>query len=189
MTPERHDPERVAQLLAEAVGGLGVVTDPHHVDDFLALVAAVNDIEVQARSMLCDAVVSARSGGATWAAIGHTLGMTKQAAQKRFAVHPTPDVADLDPNERILGPVTAFDELAELELAGAYGWHSVDFGPYFHRVVRSSTRWEHKRVSMLGRTAKKLERQGWQLIRSEFPFTYLKRDLGTPALVEGDPSP
>lgn len=186
MSVEHHDADRVAQLLAEAVGQLGVVAEPREVEDFVDLVAAVNEIDLQARSMLCDAVISARSAGATWAVIGRTLGMTKQAAQKRFAVGPTPGPTDLDPDERILGPVTAFNEMAELEIAGAYGWHSVDFGPYFHRVVRSPTRWEHRRVTMLGRSATRLQAQGWQLIRSEFPFSYLKRDLRTPALVEPD---
>ena len=110
--------------------------------------------------------------------------MSKQAAQKRFTTQRTPLTSDLDPGERILGPVTAFDEMAELALAGRYGWHSVDFGPYFHRVARSETQWEHVRVSMLTSRARSMRADGWQVIASEFPYTYLKRDLGTPALIE-----
>ena len=90
--------------------------------------------------------------------IGRTLGMTKQAAQKRFPVAtPTPP---LDPDERILGPVTAFDEMKELAVAGRYGWHSVEFGPFYHRVVRTPTQWEHQRVSMLRRRVKGASDEG-----------------------------
>lgn len=170
------------QVVAEAIGRLGADTEPHHVDEYLALIVAVKQMESETRSILHDAVNSARGAGATWSTIGATLGMSKQAAQKRFHDARTPAADDLDPDERILGPVTAFDEMAELELAGRYGWHSVDFGPYFHRVVHSDTQWEHKRISMLRLGLGALRDDGWQVIRSQFPFTYLKRDLGVPAL-------
>lgn len=41
---------------------------------------AIDDAEQQLR----DAVKSARAEGETWAAIGRTLGTTRQAAQERF---------------------------------------------------------------------------------------------------------
>lgn len=116
--------------------------------------------------------------------------MSKQTAQKRFGAESRAGTADLDPDERILGPVTAFNEMAELELAGRYGWHSVDFGPHHHRVVHSGTQWEHTRVTVLrSRTRTAMSDEGWQVIRSEFPYTYLKRDLGVPALLEAGPVP
>lgn len=178
------------ELLAAAIGGLGVTTDPETTDDYVALIEAAHRMENLASALLRDAVTSARSAGVPWSAVGRTLGMSRQAAQKRFAPEPTPAAADLDPDERILGPVTAFDEMSELALAGRYGWHSVEFGPYFHRVVRSETQWEHKRVSMLRKSSRAaLQQDGWLVIGSEFPFTYLKRDLGIPALTEpGDTS-
>lgn len=160
------------------------VTEPKDVEDYLRLVVAAAEIEAQARAMLHDAAVSARHAGATWYAIGRTLGMSKQAARKRFAVATKPTSAELDPDERILGPTTAFDEMAELALAGRYGWHSVELGSYYHRVVHSHTQWEHARVSMLRRRAASMQAEEWQLIGSEFPYTYLKRDLGIPALPE-----
>jgi hypothetical protein len=173
-----------SRALIQALADVGAVQDPRTADDFLQLIRTTADVESEARVLLQDAVSSARSAGVTWSAIGATLGMSKQAAQKRFATHALPTSDVQDPNERILGPVTAFDELRELALAGQYGWHSVEFGPYYHRVVRSDTQWEHARVTMFRRKASTLQEQGWQVIGSEFPFTYLKRDLGTPALVE-----
>lgn len=187
MTGDSHS-ELTRQVVAEAIGRLGTDAEPHDVDEYLALIVTVKQLETQTRSILHDAVISARGAGATWSTIGATLGMSKQAAQKRFHDAPVPAGDDLDPDERILGPVTAFDEMSELELAGRYGWHSVDFGPYFHRVVRSDTQWEHKRISMLRLGLGALRDDGWQVIRSQFPFTYLKRDLEVPALPDAPPS-
>ncbi|MEO5609470.1 MAG: hypothetical protein ABIQ61_14915, partial [Ornithinibacter sp.] len=168
--------------LAEAIGVLVASGDPQDVEDYLRLITVAADVETQSRRLLHDAVAAARSSGATWAAIGSTLGMSKQAAQKRFPVAaPTPS---LDPDERILGPVTAFDEMKELAVAGRYGWNSVEFGPFYHRVVRTSTQWEHRRVSMLRRRVPGASEEGWQVVGSTFPYTYLKRDLGVPALPE-----
>lgn len=184
MSADGAGSQRLAEVLAEAMGQLGVAAEPQSVPDYLELIKVASGMETQARSLLHEAVNSARSAGATWSAVGSTLGMSKQAAQKRFTAQRAPLTSDLDPDERILGPVTAFDEMAELALAGRYGWHSVDFGPYFHRVARSKTQWEHVRVSMLTSRARSMQADGWQVIASEFPYTYLKRDLGTPALIE-----
>lgn len=190
MNADDAGPQRLAEVLAEAMGQLGVAAEPQSVPDYLELIKVASSIEAQARSLVHEAVNSARSAGATWSAVGSTLGMSKQAAQKRFTAQRTPMTSDLDSNERILGPVTAFNEMAELALAGRYGWHSVEFGPYFHRVVRSETQWEHVRASMLTRRARSMQADGWQVIGSEFPYTYLKHDLGTPALIEpGGESP
>lgn len=178
-----------AEVLAQAIGRLGVTPDPTTVEDYLALVEAAADLEAHARGLLHDAVASARGAGATWSALGTTLGMTKQGVQKRFAVDAVPTTAGHASAERILGPVTAFTEMAELALAGRYGWHSVEFGPFYHRVVRSGSQWEHTRVSMLGGRGKTLRADGWQVIGSSFPNTYLKRDLGIPALDEGAAEP
>ena len=190
MSADGAGSQRLAEVLAEAIGQLGVAAEPQSVPDYLELIKVASGVEMQARSLLSEAVNSARSAGTTWSAIGSTLGMSKQAAQKRFAGQPVPSASDLDPNERIVGPVTAFDEMAELALAGRYGWHSIDFGPYFHRVARSETQWEHARVSAFKRRVRSMQADGWQVIGSEFPYTYLKRDLGTPALIEpGGESP
>lgn len=178
-----------AQVLARAIGELGAPADPTGAEDYLRLIEAAAEMEDAARSMLRDAVTSARIAGATWAAIGSTLGMSKQAAQKRFAGEAVRHDA-LNPDERILGPITAtFDEMKELALAGRYGWHSVEFGPQFHRVVRSDTQWEHRRVTMLFSRARELDGGGWQLIGTAFPFAYYKRQLATPALREPTPRP
>jgi hypothetical protein len=189
MSTDAAGSPRVADVLAEAIGQLEVAMEPQSTSEYLELITVSASIEAEARSLLHEAVTSARSAGVTWSAVGGALGMSKQAAQKRFATSVGPAAADLGPDERIIGPVTAFDEMAELELAGKYGWHSVEFGPLFHRVVRSRTQWEHARVSMLTSRARAMRADGWQLIGSAFPYTYLKRDLGTRAWAEPGEGP
>lgn len=181
------DRERLSSL-REALIGLLIETsnieDPSSQEDFLEFVAGAATLRTEADELLHTAVTSARAAGATWQRIGETLGMSRQAAQKRFAWQADPAPTELDPEERTISPVTAFDELHELGLAGRYGWHSVEFGPFYHRVVRSETQWEHRRVTMSAGRARRLVAEGWQKIGSEFPFTYLKRDTGILALEE-----
>ena len=81
---------------------------------------------------------------------------------------------------RWLGPVTAFDEMAELALAGRRGWRTVDAGMLKHKVVRTPTQWEHRRVAWT-RPASALEQDGWHVAVRAFPWLYLVRDTGIPA--------
>ncbi len=75
--------------------------------------------------------------------------------------------------------MTAFDELPELELAGRLGWHTVEAGMLCHRMVRTDTQWEHKRVVWPG--SARNEREGWQIGCRAFPWVYLIRDTGLAA--------
>jgi len=185
MNADRRDTARFHEVLGEVISQLDIAEEPQSVSDYLSLIEVASDIESQARTLLGEAVDAARCAGATWSAIGSTLGMSKQAAQKRFATTHSPVTPAIGPDERLLGPVTTFDEMAELALAGEYGWHSVEIGNLFHRVLRSDTTWEHARISMLtGSRRAAMQAEGWQVIRSAFPYTYLKRNLGKPSLVE-----
>lgn len=184
MSAETAGPAQLGDVLAEALAQLDVTAEPTTPQDHLQLIRASSALEAGARIQLHQAVTSARAAGATWSAVGAALGMSKQAAQKRFASAVAPTVTPSVLDERIIGPVTAFDEMAELELAGKYGWHSVEFGPSFHRVIASTTQWQHARVSMLTGGARAMRAQGWEVIGSSFPYTYLKRDLGTDAWAE-----
>jgi hypothetical protein len=151
--------------------------------EHLALIRASSDAERDVRAILRQAVESARAGGVSWAAIGAELGMTRQAAQQRFGDPARADAAtdaDADGAEyRWLGPVTAFDEMAELELAGRAGWHTVEAGMLRHRMVRTSTQWETKRLIWRGPSRRDAE-QGWIVGATMFPWAYLVRDRGLP---------
>lgn len=169
--------------LAEALSTCAGVD--HEADaDALSLVALVGltaRAEGELRVLLKEAVSSARGAGASWEAVGTELGMSRQAAQQRFG---RTDESDPSAGRRVLGPVTALTEMAELRLAGQRGWHSVELSAFRHVVEPSATQWEHRRVAMLGTAHTRLESEGWQVIGTWFPWVYLKRDLGIPALHE-----
>ena len=168
--------------LADAVGRAVLAAagaDRHETlgpDEHLALIAASARAEDEARGILQRSVAAARANGVSWALIGAQLGMSRQAAQQRFGSVTTA----VGESERWLGPVTAFDEMAELEIAGRAGWHTVEAGMLSHRVVRTDTQWEHRRILWRGSLAAE-EADGWQLGCRAFPWIYLIRDLGKPA--------
>lgn len=165
--------------LADAIAGavLGSTSqDPEHLDH-LALVKRCSSAEGTVRSLLQQSVDSARAAGHTWSEIGDVLEMSRQAAQQRFGG--TPAGADQG-DERWLGPVTAFDEMAELEIAGRLGWRTVEAGLLRHRMVRTPTQWEHRRV-LRGASVRAAVADGWQVACPAFPWVYLVRDTGRPA--------
>jgi len=170
-------------VLADAgIGPDQALTDDEH----LALVAAGARAEHEVRAILQSAVTAARAGGASWARIGSELGMTRQAAQQRFggrAGSTRVAVGDLAA-ERWLGPVTAFDEMAELELAGRAGWRTVEAGTLAHRMVRTDTQWEHRRILWRASLAAE-QADGWEVGCRAFPWIYLVRDRGVPAVTPG----
>ena len=162
--------------LADAMGrAILAGTDP---SDQLSLVRRTAEADAVAGSLLHQAVNAARSGGHSWSAIGDTLGLTRQAAQQRFGRD-----APLETEERWLGPVTAFDEMQELEIAGQKGWRTTGAGMLRHRVVRTATQWEHKRVMWTAALARHPQ-DGWEIGCRAFPWVYLVRDTGRPALAD-----
>lgn len=162
------------------IGGADEAAGQHEDDDpvdHLAVVRRAAAAETAARELLQQAVNTARASGNSWATIGAELGLSRQGVQQRFGSPAAPeDTAEY----RWLGPVTAFDELRELELAGRLGWHTVEAGMLRHKMVRTSTQWEHRRVVWTG-PVRRLEQDGWQVGCRAFPWVYLVRDLGIPA--------
>ena len=146
----------------------------------LALVQQAAEADRVAGDLLQQAVTAARANGHSWAEIGKALGLTRQAAQQRFGkafATTAPGDGDAGSEERWLGPVTALDEMAELAIAGELGWHTIGAGMLRHRMVRTPTRWEHKRVVWTGPVAR-YEKDGWQVGSRAFPWLYLVRDTG-----------
>ena len=126
----------------------------------------------------CCASRSRRRGGSghSWAAIGAVLGLSRQATQQRFGAGKR---LDEGAEYRWLGPVTAIDEMRELELAGRRGWRTIGAGMLKHRMERTDTQWEHRRV-VWRRAAGSYEVDGWVVAVRAFPWLYLVRDLRTP---------
>lgn len=152
-------------------------SDVLEADDHLRLIAVSARADVVVGGLLQRSVAAARAGGASWARIGAELGMSRQAAQQRFGA----EAGRGEPigEERWLGPVTAFDEMPELDAAGRQGWRTIEAGMLSHRMVRTDTQWEHRRI--LWRASLERERvEGWQIGCRAFPWVYLVRDRGLP---------
>jgi hypothetical protein len=174
-----HLRQTLSATLANVAGADAAEPD---LDRLLALVDVTSRAGVETKSLLQEAVSSARAAGASWDSIGRVLGMSRQAAHQRFG---RPQDRDDSPGQRILGPVTAASEMEALRVAGRNGWHSVGFGAYQHTLEHSATQWEHRRIRVVATGTKtRLERDGWRVIGTWFPWVYLKRDLGVPALPE-----
>lgn len=75
-TADARETGPTSEVLAEAIGVLLASVEPEDVADCLRLITAASGVEAQARRLLHDSVVAARSSGATWAAIGTTMGQS-----------------------------------------------------------------------------------------------------------------
>lgn len=176
MNPSHRD--KLADVLGRAVldgDPDEEVLDPDRPQDHLAIVARAVVAEQAGRALLRQSVSAARGSGHSWAAIGAVLGLSRQATQQRFGAAKE---FDQGPEYRWLGPVTAMDEMRELELAGRRGWRTVGAGMLKHRMERTDTQWEHRRV-VWRRPAASCEIDGWVVAVRAFPWLYLVRDLQT----------
>ncbi|MEJ8639444.1 MULTISPECIES: hypothetical protein [Streptomyces] len=180
LTPEEI--VRIREGIAAAVlGGPDGLTESleHDPDGYLRLVAAARIGAEETSRLLRESVQGARAAGQSWDTVGNVLGVSRQAAQQRFASKgPGPDVSGTG-ERRVLTPLTAFNEMQALAEAGGDGWHVVDYGPLFHVVEKSEHPWEHRRVPFaVGARHRRMERDGWTQIGSgSFPWRYYKRPV------------
>ncbi|MFI1796318.1 hypothetical protein ACH427_03005 [Streptomyces sp. NPDC020379] len=176
--------EGIAGAVLGAPDGLAESLE-HDAEGYLRLVAATRVGAEETSRLLREAVQGARAAGHSWDTIGRILGVSRQAAQQRFAAKGSATAPGATaggpgvPERRVLTPLTAFDEMAALAEAGLEGWHVVDYGPYFHVVEASDHPWEHRRVPFaLGNRHRRMEAEGWvQVGAGSFPWAYYKRPL------------
>ena len=185
--PNTAEPVDLRQALSATLAHVaGTEESEPNRDQLLELVDVTARAGTETRSLLGEAVTSAARASWERSASGaspRVLGMSRQAAHQRFGRTRDQDDA---PGTRILGPVTAYSEMEALRQAGQHGWHSVGFGAYQHTLEHSATQWEHRRIRVVAvGTRTRLEQEGWQVIGTWFPWVYLKRDTGIPALAEG----
>jgi hypothetical protein len=123
------------------------------------------------------AVSQARRNDVSWAEIGQTLEISRQAAQQRFASERA-DAAVA--GVRTIRGVTAFNEMSVLESEGKAGNHLTGFGALTIQVTPSSKVWMHKRVTALniGKVRRQMEAREWTYVGSWFPFHYFKKVAG-----------
>ncbi|MFE5537034.1 hypothetical protein [Streptomyces sp. NPDC056492] len=179
--------DRIREGIAAAVLGApegladSLEHDPH---GYLRLVGASRVGAEEASRLLREAVQGARAAGHSWDTVGRVLGVSRQAAQQRFAskgAGPAPRAAEGPdaPKRRTLSGLTAFNEMAALDEAGRDGWHMVGYGPFFHEVEASGHPWEHCRVTLPSIARhRRMESEGWTPVGAGwFPWRYYKRPL------------
>jgi hypothetical protein len=149
-------------------------TDP---EALLRLIDATCEALEVCATLQRTAVHQARRADIPWSAIGEWMGMTRQAAQQRFA--PEEAVASPSKATRNIYGAHAFNEMQILETEGRAGFHLVDFGALYLTVMASDQVWEHRRVTAVNILAKRarMEAAGWTYVGSWFPFHYFKRIL------------
>ena len=143
---------------------------------FLRLVQVADFASKECSGLLVDAVRQAIRAGNSWAAIGATLGTSRQAAQQRFGGPRQPGESDMHGTRRVITGATAFSEMKMLEIEGAAGNLLVDFGALYLIVEESDRPWQHLRV--FGRLRMtQLVSDGWTFVGAWFPFHYYKRPV------------
>ncbi|MEU3404572.1 hypothetical protein ABZ766_11565 [Streptomyces sp. NPDC006670] len=186
---EPAETDRIREGIAAAVLGApeGLAASlEHDAHGYLRLLDASRVGAEEASRLLREAVQGARAAGHSWDTVGRVLGVSRQAAQQRFASKAVAAPAAAGPGapkRRTLSGLTAFNEMAALEEAGRDGWHMVGYGPFFHEVEASGHPWEHCRVT-LPSTARhrRMESQGWVPVGAGwFPWRYYKRPVGPAA--------
>lgn len=80
---------------------IGVVSTAHRnpLDRVAGAMTVAEELDDVADSLIGHFVDQARRSGASWSEIGRSMGMSKQAAQKRFVGKPQPANAPLDPSQ------------------------------------------------------------------------------------------
>ncbi|MFJ5546432.1 hypothetical protein [Streptomyces sp. NPDC093225] len=177
--------EGIAAVVLGAPEGLAESLE-HDAHGYLRLLDASRVGAEEASRLLREVVQGARAAGHSWDAVGRVLGVSRQAAQQRFADKaggagvstPRTDGPNA-PKRRTLGGLTAFNEMAALEEAGRDGWHMVGYGPFFHEVEASGHPWEHCRVTLPSVARHRLMKsEGWIPVGAGwFPWRYYKRPV------------
>jgi len=183
------DSDEFANVVARAIARLDPTLEKRLEKEpqaHLDLVVLTNRVYDETATLLRAAVSSARAAGFSWEAIGTALGMTRQAAQQRFGHKPVP-IPGTTEHRQLVG-LTALNEIEQLNEWGCHGWHSIGYGPLFHDVENSDVQWEHRRAVVGSRTARDLEKKGWERIGTMwFPWVYFKRPLDL-AAEPGEPA-
>jgi hypothetical protein len=179
MTDRAHDEKENATLRSEieravlAHAGFDGSPKASGSESLLDLIDACNLALEECAMLQRNAVHQARRAEVSWAAIGEHLGITRQAAQQRFA--PDSDDAPTGSVRRIEG-ATAFNEMQLLAAEGKQGFHLVGLGALYLLVKPSKHVWEHRRETALSLGSRaRLETAGWTYVGSWFPFQYFKR--------------
>lgn len=145
-------------------------------DGYIDLVEAAALAADEGNASLRLWVSAARRAGASWEQVGVALGVSRQAAQRRFAA--TADEPENSTAKRVRG-MNAFNEVSRMTAEGADGYELVGGGFLYldFRFVGQPV--ENIRVASTRstRTIGEMEDEGWTHQFSWPPFNYFSRHL------------
>lgn len=177
------DEQALRQATAELVLDWVKTQDPPFTGEtttgFDQAIAAAHIVADEARLGLHRWIDAARRTGMSWTEVGHTLGISKQAAQQRFGAlgQAAPDVREGE--ELVRFGATAFNEMRMLHQEGLKGNELVRTGA-LHLVFRRTDRvWEYSRQLGASPMMARMATAGWTYVSSWFPFHYYKRATDT----------
>ena len=174
---------RVSDLVMdwhEQVVGVSVDdADAHHFEGLIGAAAVVAD---ESGKLLRDWVGVGKRAGLSWADIGAVMGISRQAAQQRFAPSNTfmgVGTVGTDEDElSVRSGMNAFNEVSAMEDEGRKGNELVGAAPFKLYFAPRGERWENIRISALRRRSsviKQYEDEGWTHAFTWSPFVYLTR--------------
>ncbi len=156
--------------------------DDIDLNGYLDLVAAAAIASEESDLVLRRWVSAARRAGASWEQVGTSLGVTRQAAQKRFASSPEDrdDVGSSDasmPHAKTRRGVTAFNEVDVLAHEGAACYEAVAAG--WGKIHFRATEYPVENVRVVSfrrqQPIQDMEADGWTLRFSWYPYLYFSR--------------
>jgi len=172
----------VAELtIAHYADGSTTDLDQASLDDFRQLIRAAYIVSDEAGHSLNRWVDAGRHAGLSWSDIGEVLGVTRQAAQQRFArssAFADTAVDNLDEAKTVVRTgMTAFNEVAALEEEGRKGNSLIGAAPLKLFFSPRGVPYENIRVTALrpSPAIERLESEGWTYVLSWFPFHYFTR--------------
>lgn len=179
---ERELRRQVADLVVAGSGAERL--DDDRPDTLIELIKAADVVVDESNLALAQWVDAGRHGGLSWAMIGDTLGITRQAAQQRFSSQQRLGTVGgafdpEDPSLTVRTGMTAFNEVAVLEEEGRNGRAVVGAAVLKLYFADRGEPWENIRVSGL-RTQSIIgthEEAGWTHAMTWFPFHYFTRPV------------
>ena len=173
----------VADLVIDQYGtGDNEMFDSASVDDFRHLIRAAYVVSDEAGHSLQRWVDAGRHAGLSWADVGDTLGVSRQAAQQRFSrsqsIEKSGSRAPLDPSGLIVRKgMNAFSEVAALEEEGRNGNELVGAAVRKLFFVPRGRPWENARVTAFRGKGiiRQYENAGWTYALTWYPFHYFTR--------------
>lgn len=161
---------------------VGISVDDADAQHFEGLIGAAAVVADESGKLLHDWVGTGKRAGLSWADVGAVMGISRQAAQQRFAPSSTFMSVGTVGTDRdgllVRSGMNAFNEVAAMEDEGRKGNELVGAAPFKLYFAPRDGRWENMRISALRRRSSVIEQyedEGWTHAFTWSPFVYLTR--------------